>query len=145
MTKKLRKQMVIDRAIKIFHQKGYRAATLDDGVQELGLSKAALYHHMSSKEDLLPLIYLQALEPYFTSAYQMDKMDLAPPEKLRLLMRPHIQNIIVENLPMFAVFASEETQLPKKQFERIQEGKRKYTKIFGKIVTEGQRGAFSSL
>ena len=146
MAKNLRKQMVIDTAIKIFHQKGYRTATLDDVAHELGLSKAALYHYVSSKEDLLSLIYLQALESYFTSAYEIDEMDLAPPEKLRYLIGHHIQNIIINNLPMFAVFFSEENQLPKKQFERIREGKRKYTKIVEKIITEGiEQGFFRPL
>ena len=146
MTKNLRKQMIIDTAINIFHQKGYRTATLDDVAHELGLSKAALYHYVSSKEDLLSLIYLQAVESYFASAYEIDEMDLAPPEKLRFLIRHHIQNIIIDNLPMFAVFFSEENQLPKKQFERIREGKRKYTKIVEKIITEGiQQGFFRPL
>lgn len=146
MAKNLRKQMVIDTAIKIFHQKGYRAATLDDVAHELGLSKAALYHYVSSKEDLLSLIYLQALESYFTSAYEIDAMDLAPPEKLRFLIRHHIQDIIIGNLPMFAVFFSEENQLPKKQFEQIRAGKRKYTRIVEKIITEGiEQGFFRPL
>lgn len=146
MAKNLRRQMVIDTAIKIFHQKGYRTATLDDVAHELGLSKAALYHYVSSKEDLLSLIYLQALESYFTSAYEIDGMDLAPPEKLRFLIRHHIQDIVIDNLPMFAVFFSEENQLPKKQFERIREGKRKYTRIVEKIITEGiEQGFFRPL
>jgi len=146
MAKNLRKQMVIDTAIKIFHQKGYRAATLDDVAHELGLSKAALYHYVSSKEDLLSLIYLQALESYFTSAYEIDAMDLAPPQKLRFLIRHHIQDIIIGNLPMFAVFFSEENQLPKKQFEQIRAGKRKYTRIVEKIITEGiEQGFFRPL
>ena len=137
VTKTLRKQMIIATAINVFHQKGYRTATLDDVAHELGLSKAALYHYVSSKEDLLSLIYLQAVESYFTSAYEIAEMDLAPPEKLRFLIRHHIQNIIISNLPMFAVFFSEENQLPKKQFERIREGKKKYTRIVEKMITEG--------
>jgi AcrR family transcriptional regulator len=146
MAKNLRKQMVIDTAIKIFHQKGYRTATLDDVAHELGLTKAALYHYVSSKEDLLSLIYLQALESYFTSAYEIDEMDLAPPEKLRFLIRHHIQDIIIGNLPMFAVFFTEENQLPKKQVDKIREGKRKYTKIVEKIIAEGiQQGSFRPL
>jgi AcrR family transcriptional regulator len=146
MTKNLRKQMIIDTAINVFHQKGYRTATLDDVAHELDLSKAALYHYVSSKEDLLSLIYLQALESYFASAYEIDEMDLAPPEKLRFLIQHHIQDIIIDNLPMFAVFFSEENQLPKKQFERIREGKRKYTRIVQKIITEGvEQGFFRPL
>ncbi len=144
--KSLRKQMIIDTATNIFHQKGYRTATLDDVSHELGISKAALYHYVSSKEDLLSLIYIQALENFFASAYEIDEMDLAPPEKLRFLIRHHIENIIIGNLPMFAVFFSEENQLPEEQFQRIRKEKRKYSKIVEKVLVEGiEQGFFRPL
>jgi TetR/AcrR family transcriptional regulator, cholesterol catabolism regulator len=135
--KSLRRQMIIETATNVFHQKGYRTATLDDVAHELGLTKAALYYYFSSKEDLLSLIYIQALENYFASAYEIDEMDLAPPEKLRFLIRHHIKNIIIGNLPMFAVFFSEENQLPQEQFHKIKEAKLKYSKIVEKIIIEG--------
>jgi len=140
--KSLRRQMVIDTAIHIFHQKGYRTATLDDVAHELGLSKAALYHYVSSKEDLLSLIYIQALENFFANAYEIDEMDLDPLEKLRFLIRNHIEKIIIGNLPMFAVFFSEENQLPEKQFQKIREEKRKYSKIVEKIIADGMEQGF---
>lgn len=144
--KSLRRQMIIDTATNIFHQKGYRTATLDDVAHELGISKAALYHYVSSKEDLLSLIYIKALEEFFESAYKIDEMDMRPPEKLRFLIRHHIENIIIGNLPMFAVFFSEENQLPEKQFQKIRREKRKYTKVFEKIIAEGiEQGFFRPL
>ena len=146
LDKSLRKQMVIDTAITIFHRKGYRTATLDDVAHELGLSKAALYHYVSSKEALLSLIYIQALESFFANANDIEEMDLAPPEKLRFFIRNHIRNIIVSNLHMFAVFFSEENQLPEKQFQKIREEKRKYSKIVEKIIAEGiEQGCFRPL
>ena len=140
--KSLRRQMIIDTAITIFHQKGYRSATLDDVAHELGLSKAALYHYVSSKEDLLSLIYIQALESYFAKAYEIDGMDLAPPDKLRLLIRNHIENIIIANLPMFAVFFTEENQLSDEAFQQIREEKRKYSRIVVGIIESGIKQGF---
>jgi len=144
--KSLRKQMIIDTATNIFHQKGYRTATLDDVAHELGISKAALYHYVASKEDLLSLIYIQALENFFANAYAIDEMELPPPEKLRFLIRHHIENIIIRNLPMFSVFFTEENQLPEKQFQKIRKEKRKYTDVVEKIITEGiEQGFFRAL
>jgi len=71
--KSLKKQMIIDTAVKVFHRKGYRTATLDDVANELGLTKPALYHYVSSKENLLSLIYLQALESFFDTIYEIAK------------------------------------------------------------------------
>ena len=137
LDKSVRKQKIIDTAVTIFQQKGYRSATLDDVAQELGLTKAALYHYVSSKEGLLTLIYLQALESFFAKAYEIGEMELSPPEKLRFLIRHHIQNIIIENLAMFAVFFTEENQLPEKDFQEIRREKRKYTQVFEKVLEEG--------
>ena len=64
-------------------------------------------------------------------------MDLPPPEKLRLLIRHHIKNIIIQNLAMFAVFFSEENQLPEKDCQKIREEKRKFTRVVQEIIEAG--------
>jgi AcrR family transcriptional regulator len=137
LDKSVRKQKIVDTAIRVFHEKGYHAATLDDVAKKLGLTKAALYHYVLSKEDLLSIIYIQALENFFANAYDIGERNLAPKEKLRLLIRHHIKNIVIENVPMFAVFFSEENQLPEKDFQKIREEKRKYTRIVEGIIEAG--------
>jgi len=137
LDRSLRKQRIIDTAVRIFHEKGYRAATLDDVAKDLGITKAALYHYVASKEELLSIIYIQALESFFETAYQIGEQRLPPPEKLRVLIRHHIKNIIVENLAMFAVFFSEENQLPEKDFQKIRREKRKYTRVVEAIIEAG--------
>jgi AcrR family transcriptional regulator len=140
LDKSLRRRRIVDTAARVFHQKGYRTATLDDVAQELGLTKAALYHYFASKDDLLSAIYIQALESFFAKAYEIGAMGLGPREKLRLLIRNHIQGIIIENLPMFAVFFSEENQLPERDFEKIRQEKQKYTRVVVDIIREGVAG-----
>ena len=135
--KSLRKQLIIDTAVKVFHQKGYRAATLDDVAHELGLTRPALYHYVSSKENLLSLIYIQALENFFATIYEITNMDLSPPDKLRLFVRRHLRTVVIENLAMFTVFFSEENQLPEKDSQKIRKEKRKFTKVVEDIILEG--------
>ncbi len=142
----LRKQMVLDTAVKIFGQKGYRAATLDDVARELGVSKPALYHYFSSKEKLLSEIYLQSLGRMFKTIYEVGKMDLSPPEKMRVLVRRHLKEVVIGNLDMFLVFFSEENELPEKEFEKIRREKIKFTKVVMKIIEEGiDQGYFRRL
>lgn len=129
--------MIIDAAVKVFHGKGYRTATLDDVARELGLTRPALYHYVSSKEDLLSQIYIQALESFFAAIYEIAGMDLSPPQKLRLFIQRHLKTIVIENLAMFSVFFSEENQLAHKDFQKIRKEKRKFTKVLEKIIEEG--------
>jgi len=141
--KSLRKQMIIDTAVKIFHHKGYRTATLEDVAHELGLTRPAIYHYVSSKEDLLSQIYLQALESFFDTIYEITAMDLAPPEKLKLFVYRHLNTVVIENLSMFTVFFSEENQLAKKDFKKIRREKRKFTEVIENIILEGmEQGHF---
>lgn len=140
-----REQQIIDVATELFHQEGYRATTLDHVASKLGISKAALYHYVSSKEDLLSRIYLQALESFFASAYEIGRSEQPPREKLRSFIRNHIENIIVKNLAMFGVFFSEEHNLPPKDRKKIRREKRKYTKVVEDILAEGMaQGDFAS-
>ena len=144
--KSLRRQMIIDSAVKIFHKKGYRSATLDDVADDLGVTKPALYHYVASKEDLLSQIYIQALETFFGYIYEIPGMELSPAEKLRLFIRRHLKTVVIENLAMFSVFFSEESQLPDPDFQRIREEKRKFTHVVETIIEEGvSQGAFRPL
>jgi AcrR family transcriptional regulator len=137
LDKSLRKQKIIDTAIEVFHEKGYRAATLEDVAKMLGLTKAALYHYVSSKEELLSIIYIQAIDSFFAHAFEIAGRDLTPPEKLRLLIHDHVERIITDNLAMFAVFFSEENQLPDADFRKIRKEQRKYNQVFKQIIEEG--------
>jgi len=137
LDKSLRLQKIIDTAIELFHKKGYRATTLDDVSSELGITKAAVYHYVSSKEELLYIIYIQALENIFRNTSKISEMDLPPDEKLRLIIRNHVKDIIIQSVSMFSVFFTEENQLSQKDFKKIQKEKKKYNRIVEKIIEDG--------
>jgi len=46
------KSRILDAANKVFAEKGYHEATMDDIAKHLGVSKGAIYLYFSSKEDL---------------------------------------------------------------------------------------------
>lgn len=47
-------EKILDAAACLFAQKGYAHTTLQDVIDETGLSKGAVYHHFKSKEELPP-------------------------------------------------------------------------------------------
>jgi AcrR family transcriptional regulator len=137
LDKSLRLQKIIDTAIALFHINGYRATTLEDVSKELGITKAALYHYVSNKEKLLSIIYIQALENIFKNIGKISNTDIPADEKLRLIIRNHVKGIIIQNLPLFSVFFSEENQLPEADYKKIQKEKEKYTDIVEEIINQG--------
>ena len=137
LDKSLRIQKITDTAAELFHRKGYRSTTLDDVSKELGITKAALYHYVSSKEKLLSRIYIQALENIFRNTDKIAGKDLPPDVRLRLIIQNHVKGIIIQSISMFSVFFTEENQLPEKEFRKIRREKKKYTRIVEEIIEEG--------
>lgn len=45
-------KMILDTAARLFTEKGYEKASLQDIINETGLSKGAIYHHFASKEEI---------------------------------------------------------------------------------------------
>ncbi|MDR2486952.1 MAG: TetR/AcrR family transcriptional regulator, partial [Clostridiales Family XIII bacterium] len=44
---------ILDIAAKLFMEKGYEQTTMQNIVDELGMSKGAIFHHFKSKEDVM--------------------------------------------------------------------------------------------
>ncbi len=137
LDRSVRFQKLIDAAAGLFHKKGFKSATLDALARELGLSKTALYHYVSSKEHLLSIVYAQAFEKIFERIHEISAMDVPPDEKLRLILRNHIKNITIKNAVLFSVFFAEENQLPKEDFQKIRLEKKKYSQIIEDIIKDG--------
>ena len=55
--KELVKTRILESAHRVFSQKGYREATMDEIAEGLGLSKPALYRYYRSKEELFREIF----------------------------------------------------------------------------------------
>jgi len=137
LDRSVRLQKVIDAAAELFHKKGFKSATLDGLARELGLSKTALYHYVSSKEHLLSMVYGQAFEKIFERVHEISATDIPADEKLRLILRDHIKNITIKNAALFSVFFAEENQLPEEDYQKIRAEKRKYSRIIEDIIKDG--------
>lgn len=48
-----RKQQIIDAAFKVFMEKGFVKASMNEIILASGLSKGGVYHHFASKDDLI--------------------------------------------------------------------------------------------
>ena len=88
---------ILEEAAKLFTEKGYEATSVQDLAQALGLSKAALYHHFGSKEEILYEISLLALKGLVAAGEKA--LEVADPkEALRRFMEAHAR-YFEENYP----------------------------------------------
>lgn len=92
-----RRQEIMETALKLFINKGYEKTTTNDILNALNLSRGGLYHHFSSKEDILD----NAINTLFVA--EIDKVkpmiesdSISATEKLKYLIEfvPPAQPII---------------------------------------------------
>ena len=83
---KMRRKQILDAAKRLFHSKGFTAATVEDIAQEAELSPAAIYLYFKNKDDLYVSLNLQLLE-YFSMRLEELCRDPAsgPDEKIEAL------------------------------------------------------------
>ena len=74
---------ILDAALEVFVKKGYAQTRMDDIVDLSGLSKGAIYHHYSSKNELF-LSLIDHWETYFfTDILKKSLIDKEPDDLLR--------------------------------------------------------------
>jgi AcrR family transcriptional regulator len=56
------RQRLLDAALKVFSERGYHAATIEEIAVESGLSNGALYYNFRNKEDLFLALFDQRIE-----------------------------------------------------------------------------------
>ncbi len=93
-----REEAVVQAANGLLASKGFDLMTLDDVAQEVGISKASLYHHFESKEDLAAAAMARAMGK--AQAFVMSLAPTDPPElKLRAVVRWVMQMVLDGQMP----------------------------------------------
>lgn len=87
---------VIEAALNLFMERGYDNAPMSLLGKRLGLTKAGLYHHFESKEDLLFAVHRSAmarqLGPLFAAAAKEDN----PERRLRIFLHDYARILALE-------------------------------------------------
>jgi TetR/AcrR family acrAB operon transcriptional repressor len=93
-TPELRKQTILDAALRVFAQQSFEAATTDDISRAAGLSKGGLYWHFKSKDDILAAILVQLFDQELgvLQALVSNEGDAVP--RIRQLVRQSIAAIL---------------------------------------------------
>lgn len=98
------KQDILNAALKLFSTKGYEATSISQIAEAVGIRKASLYSHFSSKQDILDSLISEILEKYekhsvFSQADWSDPsftkdMHNMTQEGITQLVSDHIQYIL---------------------------------------------------
>ncbi len=133
---------ILAAALKIFREKGYHAASMQDLADEVGLQKASLYYYVSSKEDLLKALYERFLGAFTEQLSAIVAEPLPPSDKLRRAIESQIV-ALTEQLELFHVYIREQHFLNNRLRTRIHAEAEQHAELFEAILSEGiQSGEF---
>jgi AcrR family transcriptional regulator len=85
-------------AVKVFNERGYDGTSMDDLSKRLGITKSAIYYHVSSKDELLQLAIDRALDGLFAAAQEATAREGRAVDRLEHLVRASVA-VLVDRLP----------------------------------------------
>lgn len=81
---------VTNAAAKVFRDKGYHAATLEDVADEVGMLKGSLYNYITTKEDLLFAVVRPPAERLLHETRVLAALPASAPDRILRLAGNHV-------------------------------------------------------
>jgi AcrR family transcriptional regulator len=125
-------------AARVFYEKGYDGASMQDIAKAVGLTKAGLYHHVGSKDRLLFEIMNYGMDILDETVLQRVKQIADPREKLRQTIVGHIDLIVRARDLEITVILHENRSLKGVLRKKINARKREYIDYLEGLIREVQ-------
>jgi AcrR family transcriptional regulator len=137
-TKKTNRQAeVTEAAIEIFWQKGYRAASIQDVAEKVGVLKGSLYYYIESKEDLLWRIIEDVHHEWSEILEQAGELEAGPIERIHAFIKLHIEWYL-RNMKEVSVFFREWQHLGGDRLRTVKERRRRYEQVIRELFAAAQ-------
>ena len=133
------RQEILRAAARLFQQQGYDATSMNDVAAALKLSKGGLYHHFQSKDEILFHIMSHAMEITEERVVKVARRIEGVEERLRTLIRLHIQVVISPEDREITVMLHENHPLPPALRRKINARKKDYLVFVENLIAEVQR------
>jgi TetR/AcrR family transcriptional regulator, cholesterol catabolism regulator len=127
---------ILEAAAQVFREKGFHGASMQDIARAVHLQKPSLYHHVSSKQEILLALLDRALELLLERISAISDRNIPADEKLRQMIRAYLE-ILAENTDLSAVLLFEHRSLERKQHARHVPNRDKFEALWRNVVEEG--------
>ncbi len=86
-----RRGEIIKEAGLLFSKKGYSSTSMQDIADSLGIKAASLYNHISSKQEILTELLLDAAKSFVDGMKQINHAQISPLDKLKRIIALHVK------------------------------------------------------
>jgi TetR/AcrR family transcriptional regulator, cholesterol catabolism regulator len=132
-----RRREVLEAAVAVFSERGYRAASMADVAARLGMGKASLYHYVASKEELLIELYEDVLRENVIAARRIAAAEGPALVTLAELIAERVA-YTCRNRDLLRIFFEEEAELPARQQARLIAVRHEYEQTLRDVASAGQ-------
>jgi len=129
---------ILEAAAQVIRKKGFHAASMADIAEAVNLQKASLYHHVSSKQEILLELLDRALELLMTRIMPIRDQSIPADEKLRRMIRVYLQSL-AEYPDLSSVLLFEHRSLDRKSHARHVPNRDRFEGLWQDVLQEGVR------
>lgn len=124
-SKQMRLDQIYQAAAHVIHEYGYDASSLGDIAKAVGLTKAGLYHYVSSKEALLFEIMNWGMDLVESDVLAPARAVKDPSERLRTLVKAYAALVMEERHQAITIIINETNgmNLSRRKAIRARQGK----------------------
>ncbi len=135
---RVRRREICRIAARVFYEKSYEGASMQDIAEAVGLTKAGLYHHIGSKDQLLYEIMNYGMDILEETVVNKVKNITDPREKLRQTIAGHIDLIVRARDLEITVILHENRSLRGALRKKINARKRRYIEFLEEMIARVQ-------
>ncbi|MEQ1623749.1 MAG: TetR/AcrR family transcriptional regulator [Sediminibacterium sp.] len=131
-----RKEVIVTKAATLFREKGFKAASMRDLAEAVGVEAASLYNHIKSKTELLHELCFSVANRFLHKIDEVELEKNSSIEKIEKLLRFHI-NEMIHHYEEVYVSDREWKHLSDPYLSNFQNQRRIYRKRFAAIIETG--------
>jgi len=129
-----RKAELIDKAARLFGERGYENTSMRDIAAAFGILHGSLYHHFGSKEELFITVYACGVDA-FIAAVQAAIAPLPDPwDRLEAACVAHLEALLTRDSPAATVLADWSSAHTETMRVALVEQRDRYERVFGDLT-----------
>jgi TetR/AcrR family transcriptional regulator, cholesterol catabolism regulator len=131
-----KKEVIIEKASKLFREKGFGAASMRDLAEHVGVEAASLYNHIQSKSEILQAICFKVANEFIAHLDAVEASGHNTLKKMEMIIRFHIR-MMLDQYEYVYISDHEWRHLPEPYLSNFLNQRRSYRKSLSDIIDQG--------
>jgi TetR/AcrR family transcriptional regulator, cholesterol catabolism regulator len=131
-----KKEVIIEKASRLFREKGFGAASMRDLAEHVGVEAASLYNHIQSKSEILQTICFKVANEFMTNLEAVEASNQPMLKKMETIIRLHIR-MMLDQYEYVYIADHEWRHLPEPYLSNFLNQRRSYRKRLADIIEDG--------